>query len=114
PCVTGSSLDIKRLTLPLSISALKLKTVHFGRIAAGGVRFNHLPPTCTSSPDAFNSDKYYWLSLERFFRERWSKEVLNSRRYFDEFSVDHFEYYGGTDKPVFVMDDVELVFADSG
>lgn len=94
PCITNSSIYIDQLVIPIQMSMLFSIKKKYGHVRAGQLRFFVRPATCTVKKHDVSSDNKNrddFASLENFFQNRWSKEVINTTRYLDELSIDSLE-----------------------
>lgn len=89
-CITNSAIQVDSIVVPFQLSTLFAKKKKFGHVRAGEVRLFMRPSSCKTRIEVSEPVDGF-APFERFFQKRWSKEVVNTTRYLDVFSVGSLE-----------------------
>lgn len=88
-CLTNALMTSDDLLVPIHLRSLLSGQMKFGFVRAGQVQVLLRPPMCSpqrrKGPENEQDDM---SSIERFFQKRWSKEVVNTTRFLDEFTME--------------------------
>jgi hypothetical protein len=87
PCITNSTIQINSIIVPLDLFSIFKTNVQLGTVSVDHLKLYYREKECIKTPIENRDEETGFVSLERFFQKRWSKEIVNTTRFLKEFSV---------------------------
>ncbi len=110
-CVTEDVIVVDQFAVPLAILSLFEKKPRLGIVHVRELKYFQHPRTCKlNNIEKVELADNHIAPLERFFRKRWTKELVNTTRYIEELAIENFRFYFHDEKEVFFLKDVSVFF----
>ncbi|MEQ1666367.1 MAG: hypothetical protein ABL927_13435, partial [Bdellovibrionales bacterium] len=115
PCITNSTIQINSIIVPLDLFSIFKTNVQLGTVSVDHLKLYYRDKECLRAPIENKEEETGFVSLERFFQKRWSKEVVNTTRFLKEFTVAKIEIIEN-EKNIspLIIQDFDMNFYSSG